>query len=189
MALTAEFRDFVSAGRLFSMSVSILSVNVLTVLFINLTILLKGCFSRINKCLCELIQCAGEESVGLYRQISTVKHPQLLIEVNYNSDRPKSRIQHVRRSCDFLCDFIDHLNSVYSGHTLLLVTFYVVIFIYDSYYSFIGIMDVNRGHFGSVMWVSVTSTETFLNAVGFTVLIYFCSSTTCEVRLLYIFSF
>jgi 7tm Chemosensory receptor. len=171
------------------MSVSILSVNVLTVLFINLTILLKECFSRINKCLCELIQCAGEESVGLYRQISSVKHPQQLIEVNYNSDRPKSRIQHVRRGCDFLCDFIDHLNSVYSGHTLLLVTFYVVIFIYDSYYSFIGIMDVNRGHFGSVMWVSVTSTETFFNGVGFTVLIYFCSSTTCEVRLLYIFSF
>jgi len=64
------------------MIVSIFSVTLVAVLFINLAVLLKRCFARINKCLCELIQCAGEESVGLYRQISTVIHPQPLIELN-----------------------------------------------------------------------------------------------------------
>ena len=53
------------------MAISFLSINVLTVLFINWAVLLEGCFTRINTCLCELIWCAGEELVGLYRQIST----------------------------------------------------------------------------------------------------------------------
>jgi len=55
-------------------------------------------------------------------------------------------------------------------------------FIYESYYGFVGLMDVNRGKFGRAVWVGVTFFETVSNAVGFTVLIYFCSSTTCEVR-------
>jgi hypothetical protein len=164
------------------MAVSILSVNVVTLLFLNLAVVLKGCFTRINKCLCELVQCAGQESVGLYRQISTVIHPQPLIEVNNKSDRPKMRMEHIRQGCDFLCDFVDLLNSVYSAHTLILVTFYVVIFIYDSYFGFVGLMDVNRGVFGRVEWVGFTFIETIVNAVSFTALIYFCSSTTCEVR-------
>jgi hypothetical protein len=62
------------------------------------------------------------------------------------------------------------------------VTCYVVIFIYDSYYGLVCIMDVNRGIFGTVIWVRVTCTETAFNAAGFMVLIYFCSSTTCEIR-------
>ena len=56
----------------------------------NIVVLLKQCFARINTCLCELIWCAGEESVGNYIQISTVIHPQPLIAVNYNSDKSKS---------------------------------------------------------------------------------------------------
>jgi len=56
------------------MAVLVSSINVVTVLFIDLYVLLKRCYTRKNTCLCELIQCAGEESVGLYRQISTVKH-------------------------------------------------------------------------------------------------------------------
>jgi len=55
------------------MAVSDLSINVVTVLFINISVLLKRCFTRIDTCLFELIRYAGEESVGLYRQISTVK--------------------------------------------------------------------------------------------------------------------
>jgi hypothetical protein len=132
--------------------------------------------------LCELIQGAGEESVGLYRQISTVKHRQPVIAVNYNYDRPDSRIEHIRRGCDFLCDFVDLLNSVFSAHTLILVTFYVVMFIYESYFGVVGVMDINKGVTGTVSWVIVSFTETTLHTVAFTLLIYICSSTTCEVR-------
>jgi hypothetical protein len=177
-----EFKDIVTSCRFFSMGVSDLSINVVTLLFINLAALLKGFFTRINKCLCELVHCADQESVGLCRQISTVIHPQPLIEVSNKCDRPKNRIQHIRRGCDFLCDFVDLFNSVYSTHTLILVTFYVFIFIYESYFGFIGIMDVNRGRFGRVEWVRLTVIETAFNAVAFTVLIYVCCSTTCEVR-------
>jgi hypothetical protein len=164
------------------MTLSVLSVNLVTLLFINLAVVLKGYITRINTCLCELVQFAGEESVGIYRQISTGKHTPPSIRVNYKSDRPKIRIEHIRRGCDFLCDFVDLFNSVYSAHTHILVTFYVVIFLYDSYFGFVGLMDVNRGVFGTVVWVRATFTETALNVVGFTTLIYFCSSTTCEVR-------
>jgi hypothetical protein len=166
-----------------TMSVSVISVNLVPVLFINLAVLLKQCFTRINTCLCKEIQCAGEGLVGRYRHISALKHPHHLIPVNYKSDRPRSRLEHIRRSCDFLCDFVDLFNSVYSAHTLVLVTFYVFIFIYDSYFGFVGMMDVNKGLFTGVMWVRVTLTETAINAAGFMVLLYFCSSTTCEVRL------
>jgi len=182
MALSFQSINFVTALRFFSMVVSILSIHLVTVLFINLAVVLKRYFRRINTCLCELIECAGQESVGLSRQISSVKQPQRLIEVNYKSDRPNIRIQHIWRGCDFLCDFFDLLNSVFSVHTLILVTYYVVIFIYESYYGFVGLMDVNRGKFGRAEWVGVTFFETVNNAVDFTVLIYFCSSTTCEVR-------
>ena len=113
---------------------------------------------------------------------TAVIHPQRLIKVNYKSDRPKIRIQHIWRGCDILCDFVDLLNSVFSVHTLILVTYYVVIFIYESYFGFVDLMDVNRGKFGRAVWVGVTFCETVSNAVGFTVLIYFSSSTTCEVR-------
>ena len=139
IALDYEFKYIVSVCRFFSMTVSILSVNLVTVLFINLAVVLKRCFRMINTCLCELIQCTGEESAGLYRQISTVIHPQRLIEVNNKSDRPKVRIGHIRRGCDFLCDFVDllNLNLLNSVHTLVLKTLYVVIFIYDSYSCFV----------------------------------------------------
>jgi len=182
IALSLQSIDFAIACGFFSTSVSIFSVNLVCLLFINLAVVLKGCFTRINTCLGELVQCAGEESVGLYRQISTVKHTLSLIEVNNKSVRPKIRVEHIRRGCDFLCDFVDLLNSVYSAHTLILVTFYLVIFIYETYFCFVCVMDINRGVFGSVVWVWDTLTETAFNAVGFTVLIYFCSSTTCEVR-------
>ena len=59
--------------------VSDLSVTVVTVLCINLSVLLKRCFTRINTCLYELIRAAGEESVDLFGHISTLKHPQSLI--------------------------------------------------------------------------------------------------------------
>jgi hypothetical protein len=181
VALRFEFTDFSLVCPYVSMTVSVTSVNVVTLLFINLAVLLKQCFTRINTCLCELIQCTGEETVGIYRQIATVKHEQQLIAVHYNSDRPKSRLDCIRRGCDFLCDFVDSFNSVYSAHTLVLVIFYVVMFIYESYYGFVGIMDVNRGRFGSVFWIRVTCTEAAIHVVGFMVLLYFCSSTSYEV--------
>jgi hypothetical protein len=183
--LTVRFGliGFTTVGPIFGMTVSALSVNVVPVLFINLAVILKQCFTKINGYLCELIQCAGEETVGIYRQTVTVKHQQQLVAVNYNSDRPKRRLDGIRQSFYFLCDFVDNFNSVFSAHTLVLVTFYVVVFINESYYCFVGIMDVNRGVFGSVMWVRVTFTETAINAASFMVLVYFCSSTTCEVRL------
>jgi hypothetical protein len=183
--LTVRFGlvDLTTVGLFFSVTVSVLSVNVVTVLFINLAVLLKQRFTRINTCLCELIQWAGEETVGIYRQIATVKHQRQLIAVNYDSYRQKRRLDGIRQNFYFLCDFVDHFNSVYSAHTLVLVTFYVVIFIYESYYGFVGIMNVNKGVFGSVMWVRVSLTEAAILIAGFMVLIYFCSSTSCEVRL------
>jgi hypothetical protein len=182
IGLSFPSMDLVKACGFFSMTVSALSVNLVTLLFVNLAAVLKACFIKLNTCLCELVQCAGQESFGLYRQISAVIHPQPLIVVNNKSDRPKIRIEHIRRGFDFLCDFVDLLNSVYSAHTLILVTFYVVIFIYDSYFGFVSVMDVNRGVFGRVGWVVLTFTVTVINAVGVTALIYFSSSTTCEVR-------
>ena len=77
-----EFKGYIEIYRYFVMTVSVFSVNVVAVMLINLAVLPKGCFVRINTCLCELIQCTGEESVALYRQIPTVKHPQPLIELN-----------------------------------------------------------------------------------------------------------
>jgi len=138
-------------------------------LFINFAVLLKRCFTRINMCLCELIGCAGEESVGFYRQISTVKHPQMLIAVNYNSDKTNSTIVHVRMCCGFVCDAVDLFNSMFLIHTLVLVTFYAH-YIYLRY--------ISKGRFVSVMWIMVTCTETIANAAGFIVLIYVCSCTT-----------
>ena len=63
------------------MIVSIFSVNVVAVMFINLAVLMKVCFARIYTCLCEVIDCAGEERVGLYRQILTVEHTQPSIQL------------------------------------------------------------------------------------------------------------
>jgi hypothetical protein len=74
-----EFKGYLEIYRYFVMMVSIFSVTVVAVLFITLAVLLKRCVARIDTCLCELIGCAGEELVGLYRQIPTVKHPQPLI--------------------------------------------------------------------------------------------------------------
>jgi len=74
------------------MAASVLSINVVTVLVINIAVLRKGCYTRKNTGLCELIQCAGWESVGFYRQISTVRHPQPVIEVSHNCDWSKSTI-------------------------------------------------------------------------------------------------
>jgi hypothetical protein len=182
IALAFEFKGFSTVSLFFSKTVAVLSLNLIIVLFINLAVVLNECFTRINTCLFDLIQCAGEESVGIYRQIATVKHPQQSIKVNYNSDRPKCRLEHIWQGCDFLCDFVDLFNSGCSAHTIVLVIFYVVMFIYESYYGFVGIMDVNRGSFGAVFWITVTCTEAAIHVAGFMALLYFCSSTSCEVR-------
>ena len=87
---------------LYHYALSVLSVNVITVLYINWTVLLKRCFIRINPCLYELIWCAGEESVCLYTHIATVIHPQPLIAVSYKSDKSHSTTVHVRMCFGFL---------------------------------------------------------------------------------------
>jgi hypothetical protein len=102
------------------------------VLFVNLAVLLKLCFTRINTCLCDLIECADEESLGLYIQTSVVKNTQPLIDVNFKSDKWKGRIVHIGVDFDFVCDFEDLFNSVYLVYTLVLGAFYVVIFICDA---------------------------------------------------------
>jgi hypothetical protein len=71
-----------------------------------------------------MIRCEGEESVSVYTQIFTVKHPQPLNEVNHNSDKSKSTKVHVRMICDCVCDAVDLFNSVFSVHMLVLVAFY-----------------------------------------------------------------
>jgi hypothetical protein len=90
-----------------------LSVNIITVLFINFAVLLKQCFAKINTCLCELIHCAGEESFGPYIQISTVKHTQQLIEVNYKSDKSKITVVHVRMCSCLFCEVFDLYNYMF----------------------------------------------------------------------------
>jgi len=79
-------------------------------------VLLKRCFTGINTCLCELIGCAVEESLGLYRQISTVKHPQQFIAVNSNSDRSKDRVVRERMCFCYVCDAVDLFNSVFNSY-------------------------------------------------------------------------
>jgi len=129
------------------MTVSVLWINLVTVLFINLAVLLKRRFTRINTCLCELIQCAGEESFGLYRQISTVKHTLPLIEINNNSDGSISTTVHVRMCSGFICDAVDLPKSVCSVHTLVIVTFCFLIFIYDICCGVVEIVNVNKSRF------------------------------------------
>jgi hypothetical protein len=147
ISLGYDFKGYIQSYRCFVMTVSIVSVNIVTVLFINLAVLLKRGFTRINTCLCELIQCAGEESVGLYRQVSTVEDPQPISEVNYNCVKPMSRILHIRLGCDF----VDLLNSVFSIDTLVLVMLYFVMFLYDAYCGIVGIMNVKT----KLMFMSV----------------------------------
>ena len=43
-------------------------------------------------------------------------------------------------------------------------------------------MNINEGRFVSVIWITVTCTETAVNAAGFTVPIYVCSCTSVQVR-------
>jgi len=98
-------------------------INGVTLLYMNIVVLLKQCFTRINSCLYELTWCAGERSVGLYIQISTVQHAQPLIAVNYISDKWSSPKVHLRMICNFVCVAGDLFNSLFSFHTLVLVTF------------------------------------------------------------------
>jgi hypothetical protein len=84
-----------------------------------------------------------------------VKQPHPLITVNHNSDKSNNTIVQVRMCCCVVCDAIDLINSVFSIHTHVLVTF-ILIFICDTYYAFVEIMNVNKGCFVSVMWVIVT---------------------------------
>jgi glutamate formiminotransferase len=123
-------------------------------------------FLKKNTCLCELIQCAGEESVGLYRQISTVKHPKPLIAVNLNSNKSKSKILHVKKCYDFDCDAVDLFNSVFSIHTLVLVTFILIIFTKCPYYGVVEMVNVNKCRFGSDMWIMVTVRKQLLMLLG-----------------------
>ena len=115
--------------------------------------LLKRCFTGISTCLCGLNGCAGEESVGLYRQISTVKRLQPLITVNYNRVTSNSTTVHVKVCCGFVCDAVGLFNSVFSVHRLVLVTFFLIIHVYihDTYYGVVEMMKVNKGRFMSVV--------------------------------------
>ena len=180
--LTFEVKTYLRLFYIFVLVLSVLSINLVTVFFINLAELLKRCFASINAGLCDLIEHEGEESVGLYRQISNTGHPQQLIEINYISARLKSTILHMRLDCDLLCDAVDRFNYVFSVHTLVLVVFYVIIFIYDTYFGFVGMTNVNNSLFGNYVWILVTSTQTIINAAEFTVLICVCSCTPFQVR-------
>ena len=180
--LAFEVKSYLRLFHCFVTVLSVLSINLITVFFINLAVLLKRCFAKINTCLCDLTEGEVEESVGLCRQISNTEHPQQLIEVHYISARPKSRILRIRLSYDFLCDAVDRFNSVFSVHTLVLVAFHVIIFVYDTYFGFVGMTNVNNVLFGNYVWILVTSTQAVFNAADFTVLIFLCSCTPFQVR-------
>jgi len=89
----------------------------------------KRGFTRKTTCLCELIRCAGEDSLSLCIRIGTLKHPQPLIEDNFNPDKSKSIIVNVRLCCDLICDAVDLLISMFPVHIFVFVTFYFIIYI------------------------------------------------------------
>jgi hypothetical protein len=82
-----------------------------------------------------------------------VRHPQQLIEDNYISNGSNSRILHMRRGCDFVCEFVEIFYSVFSSHTPVLVMFYFVTFVCDTCYGIAGIMNVTNRQIGGVMWI------------------------------------
>jgi hypothetical protein len=84
---TFEVKSYLRLFYFFFTVLSVLSINLVAIFFINLTMLLKRCCTSINTGLCDLIAREDEESVGVYRQISHVKHTEQLIELNYNTDR------------------------------------------------------------------------------------------------------
>jgi len=88
----------------------------------------------------------------------------------------------MRLGCDFLCDAVDRFNSVLSVHTLDLVAFYVLVFIYDTYCAFVGMTNVNNSLSGNCVWLLVTPTQIVINAAAFTMLICLCSCTPFQVR-------
>jgi hypothetical protein len=147
-----EMKNYLQFCLCVIMAVSVLSINVVTLLFINWAVLLKRCFTGINTSLCERIVCAGEESVGLYGQICTVKHPPCLIWVNLNSDKSNNTIVYVRVCCGYVYDAVDLISSVFSIHTLVLMIFILIIFIFDNCYGVVEVIDVNKGSFVSYVY-------------------------------------
>jgi hypothetical protein len=130
ISLGYEFKSYIEIYRYFVMVVSLFSVNLVTMLFINLAAVLKRCFTRINTCLCELIKGMGEGSVGLYRQVSVVKDPQPLIKVNYKCDKSKRKIVHIRLGCDYVFDFVFFSTPFFHSHTCfsyVLLRLYIIL--------------------------------------------------------------
>jgi hypothetical protein len=65
---------------------------------------------------------------------------------------------HVRMRCCFVCDAVDFFNSEFSNHKLLLATYYctiLIIYISDTYYGVVKMLNVNKGRFVSVMWIII----------------------------------
>jgi hypothetical protein len=62
------------------------------------------------------------------------------------------------------------------------VTFCSFTFIYDIFYGVVEIINVGKGRFRSVIWVTLTCPETVVNAAGFTVLIHTCVCSCTAVR-------
>jgi len=54
--------------------------------------------------------------------------------------------------------------------------------VYATNFGVVEKMNVKKGHFVSAMCITVTCTETTVNAAGFTVPIYVCSCSTVQVR-------
>jgi hypothetical protein len=80
------------------------------------------------------------------------------------------------------CDFVDRINSVLSFHTLTLVLFYCILFVYDTCCTIADSMNVNNRHVGGLMWIILIYARAVFNVVLFTVSTQFCNSATCEVR-------
>ena len=72
------------------------------------------------------------------------------LKVKYIGDSPKCRIERLWLDGDFFCHFVEIFNSDFSIHTLVLVIFYVVTFVYDIYCGVAGIKNVKKRYFGGV---------------------------------------
>ena len=59
---------------------------------------------------------------------------------------------YVRVCCGYVYDAVDLISSVFSIHTLVLMIFILIIFIFDNFYGVVEVIDVNKGSFVSYVY-------------------------------------
>ena len=157
-------------------SFSFVIFNIVEIHFINIMFLLKKYFSTINSTICDVMNEFHSSEVT--KHLKKVKDLNLLSKIVNSTKRKLKYLKELH--CD-ISNIAEYANSTYNMKILFIVADKFCIFLSNTYFTTVTILNYDRGPFDSKLWDVTVTIMMCVNMLQFVLILWYSSTAANEV--------